>query len=149
MIRRAQLNDVAAISLLFDNYRIFYRKASDISGAKLFLKERLEKNEAVIFVHELNGELTGFAQLYPQFSSTRMLRSWLLNDLFVKEEYRGRGISKELIEAAKKLAAENNAAEILLETEKTNDPGNRLYPSVGFKLNQESNYYWWENSMNP
>ena len=53
------------------------------SGAENFLKERLENQDSEIFVAEENGILTGFTQLYPLFSSTRMKRYWLLNDLFV------------------------------------------------------------------
>jgi GNAT superfamily N-acetyltransferase len=84
-------------------------------------------------------------QLYPQFSSTRMKRSWLLNDLFVLKEHRERGISKQLIEMAKNLAVKTGAAGLLLETEKTNQIGNRLYLSTGFVMNETSNFYWWEN----
>jgi len=74
-----------------------------------------------------------------------MKRSWLLNDLFVLEEHRERGISKQLIEIAKNLAAKTNAVGLLLETEKTNQVGNRLYPYTVFIMNETSNSYWWEN----
>lgn len=130
---------------LFDDYRVFYRKESDLSAANDFIKERMLAEESVIFVHESGSDITGFTQLYPIFSSTRMRRIWLFNDLYIKPEFRGRGISKELIEAAKEHSRQTNASGLLLETEKANKIGNRLYPSVGFELNEETNYYWWEN----
>ena len=66
-----------------------------LKGAENFLKERLENQDSEIFVAEENGILTGFTQLYPLFfSSTRMKRYWLLNDLFVNENHRGKGHSK-------------------------------------------------------
>lgn len=133
------------LAQLFDDYRVFYRKESDLIAANNFIKERMVAEESVIFVHELNGLLTGFTQLYPIFSSTRMHRIWLLNDLYIQPEHRGGGISKELIEAAKHHSRQTNASGLLLETEKANKIGNRLYPSVGFELNEETNYYWWEN----
>ena len=144
MIRRATPNDLSQLIQLFDAYRIFYRKPSDITGASEFLKERMKENDSVIFIDDENGTLTGFTQLYPQFSSTRIQRSWLLNDLYVQPSFRGRGISKKLIEAAKQLARETNAAGLLLETEKTNITGNQLYPSTGFVLYNETNFYWWD-----
>jgi len=144
MIRRAITNDLPQLSQLFDAYRIFYRKSPDIMSAANFLNERMKEKESVIFVDDQNGTLTGFTQLYPQFSSTRMQRSWLLNDLYVQPSFRGRGISKKLIEAAKQLARETNAAGLLLETEKTNVTGNQLYPSTGFVLYNETNFYWWD-----
>lgn len=133
------------LAQLFDDYRVFYRKESDLSAANDFIKERMLAEESVIFVHESGSDITGFTQLYPIFSSTRMRRIWLLNDLFIKPEFRGKGISKELIEAAKEHSRQTNASGLLLETEKANKIGNRLYPSVGFELNEETNYYWWEN----
>jgi GNAT superfamily N-acetyltransferase len=146
IIRTASLNDLPQLSSLFNLYRVFYRKQPDIEGANTFLRERIQNSESVIYVAEEERELLGFTQLYPQFSSTRMKRSWLLNDLFVAQEYRGRGISKQLLEAAKQLAGDTNAAGLLLETEKTNQAGNRLYPSAGFVLYDETNFYWWENN---
>ena len=145
-IRKAGIEDLKKVSVLFDQYRIFYRNPSDVRGAEIFLKERLKKNESVIFVAAVSGELVGFTQLYPQFSSTRMKRSWLLNDLYVLPDYRGKGISKKLIDAAKQLAKQTNAAGLLLETEKTNTIGNRLYPSAGFAPYDTTNFYWWDSS---
>ena len=145
-IRIASEHDVTPLSVLFDQYRVFYRKSSDIKGAALFLSERIARKESVIYVAEEGSQLVGFTQLYPQFSSTRMKRSWLLNDLFVMQQHRGRGISKQLIEAAKALARSTHAAGVLLETEKTNLVGNKLYPSMNFVLNEESNFYWWDNT---
>ena len=144
IIRNATISDLPQLSNLFDQYRIFYRKQSAPEEAKAFLQERIERNESVIFVAEENDQLLGFTQLYPQFSSTRMKRTWLLNDLFVHEDQRGKGISKQLIDRAKQLAAETNAAGLMLETEKTNVIGNNLYPSAGFVLNEKNNFYWWE-----
>ncbi|HXB44400.1 MAG TPA: GNAT family N-acetyltransferase [Puia sp.] len=144
VIRAARMEDLDALAHLFDLYRIFYGKASDVEEAKKFLSQRIRDKESVIYVADDEKNLLGFTQLYPQFSSTRMKRSWLLNDLFVLKEHRQRGISKLLIERAKNLALKTGAAGILLETDKSNQVGNRLYLSKGFVLNDKSNFYWWE-----
>ena len=148
-IYQAKIDDVAALSELFDLYRIFYGKESNLIGANQFLTERIIKNETTIFLAKDidHGQLVGFTQLYPLFSSTRMQRLLLLNDLFVLEEFRGRGISKLLIERSKQLALEINAAGILLETQKSNLIGNALYPRMNFHLEDDVNFYFW-NSMN-
>ncbi|MDO3425097.1 GNAT family N-acetyltransferase [Chryseobacterium sp. APV1] len=146
MTRKAQLADVQQLAELFDQYRIFYHKDSDIPAAEKFLTERIENNDSEIFVAENEGKLVGFVQLYPLFSSTRMKRYWLLNDLYVNENYRGKGFSKQLIEASKELAKSTDAAGILLETGKSNDIGNKLYPSCGFEIYDEVNFYEWKIS---
>jgi len=146
MTRKATLQDIGQLSELFDQYRIFYHKDSDISGAEKFLTERIENRDSEIFVAEHEGKLVGFVQLYPLFSSTRMKRYWLLNDLFVNENYRGKGLSKALIEKAKEMAISPDACGILLETGKSNDIGNSLYPNSGFELYDEVNFYEWTNN---
>jgi ribosomal protein S18 acetylase RimI-like enzyme len=145
VIRTGTLADLPQLSHLFNLYRIFYRKQPDIPGVRLFLQERILERESVIFIAEKEELLIGFAQCYPLFSSTSMKKTLLLNDLFVLEEYRGRGISRLLIGAAKELTKNTKASCLLLETEKTNRIGNTLYPAEGFILNENSNYYQWEN----
>lgn len=127
-VRKATIDDLEQLAVLFDEYRMFYKKNSDTHGAKNFLKERIENNQSEIFVADFNGRLVGFTQLFPLFSSTKMQNYWLLNDLFVNEKYRGKGFSKQLIEKAQMLCKSNAACGILLETDKNNDIGNKLYP---------------------
>ncbi|MGE6396450.1 GNAT family N-acetyltransferase [Chryseobacterium scophthalmum] len=145
--RKATIQDLPQLTELFDQYRVFYHKESDISAAENFLKQRIENKDSEIFVAESEGKLTGFVQLYPLFSSTRMKRYWLLNDLYVNKNYRGKGFSKKLIEEAKQLAKSTDASGILLETGKSNDIGNQLYPSCGFEIYDEVNFYEWTNKI--
>lgn len=79
-IRQAKTSDAAAIAPLFNQYREFYRQASDLQGAEAYLKARLENHESVILIAEENGEFIGFTQLYPTFSSVSMKRIYILND---------------------------------------------------------------------
>lgn len=147
-IQKANINDVDELAQLFDAYRVFYRKESDVVQAKIFLSKRINNNESVIYISLNEAKtITGFVQLYPLFSSTRMERIWLLNDLFVKPEFRGLGISKALINEAKKLVIDTKSAALILETEKSNAIGNKLYPSVDFELEKDHNYYFWDNKF--
>ena len=87
--------------------------------------------------------MAGFVQLYPLFSSTRMKRLWLLNDLYVNPGYRGQNISVQLINRAKELVNETSACGLMLETAKSNEIGNKLYPRTDFILDEEHYYYFW------
>ena len=142
-IREAKLSDLENLSDLFNSYRMFYGKKSDLKVANEFLRSRIENKDSKIFVCDLNNELSGFVQLYPIFSSTRVSKYWLLNDLFVDIKKRGKGYSKLLIDRSKELVIESKACGMMLETEKSNDIGNMLYPSTGFKMNKLSNFYEW------
>ena len=142
--RTATLKDLHQLSELFDAYRRFYSKETDIFGAKSFLEKRISNNDSELFVAETTeNKLVGFVQLYPLFSSTRMKKFWLLNDLFVHPESRSKGVSIALIKKAKALVRESKACGMILETEKSNLIGNSLYPKTGFELNMSSNFYEW------
>lgn len=145
-IREVNINDIEELSKKFDAYRVFYEKESDVEGSKKFLMARIKNKESVIFVAEVSEkQIVGFIQLYPIFSSTRMKRLWLLNDLFVDENHRGKGISTLLMDEAKKLCKKTDACGLILETAKSNFIGNVLYPKTGFSLDLEHNYYYWDN----
>jgi len=145
MTRPATLADLDSLALLFDAYRVFYEKTSALTEGRQFLADRMSGHESMIFVAEEadSGTLVGFVQLYPLFSSTRMKRLWLLNDLFVQVDHRGQGHSLALLDAAKTLCYETGACGLMLETDKTNLIGNRLYPRVGFTPDSDHNFYSW------
>ncbi|CAN5684875.1 GNAT family N-acetyltransferase [soil metagenome] len=147
-ITLATISEVDEVAMMFDLYRQFYRQASDIPGANKFLSERISKNDSVIFIAKQSGECVGFVQCYPLFTSVEMKKLWLLNDLFVKAESRGKGISKMLIARCKELVHETDAKGLMLETEKSNVIGNKLYPQEGFALNEGSNFYVWTDTNN-
>lgn len=143
-IRKAGPTDLDQLAELFNQYRIFYKKESDVKAGKQFLSDRMKNNESEIFIAiDEDKKLTGFVQLYPIFSSTRMKRLWLLNDLFVMPASRGQGVSIALIERAKELCRATNSCGLLLETSKTNTVGNQLYPRTDFVLESDSNFYVW------
>jgi GNAT superfamily N-acetyltransferase len=148
-IRPAAERDIEELLHLFERYRNFYKQSADHPGARAFLLERMRKKESVIHIAILENQIIGFTQLYPLFSSLHMKRTWLLNDLYVLAEHRGKGISKRLLETAKQLARQTSAAGIILETQKTNIIGNSLYPSCGFVLYGSNNFYWWQTQAAP
>lgn len=142
-IFKAETVDLQTASFLFDMYRQFYKQKSDIDSAKLFLSERILKNESVIFLaaNEQTNEGMGFVQLYPSFSSVSLKKIWILNDLFVHENYRRKGVAEALIEKSRLLCIETDAKGLILETDKSNASAQRLYDKTGFKKDKDHFYY--------
>jgi GNAT superfamily N-acetyltransferase len=97
---QASPNHLDDLALLFDAYRIFYQKETDITAAKKILSDRLTNNHSVVFMVYDGSRAAGFTQLYPLISSVNMAAVWLLNDLFVDPVYCGNKIGKQLLEAA-------------------------------------------------
>ncbi|MCF6319796.1 MAG: hypothetical protein L3J83_11065 [Proteobacteria bacterium] len=67
-IRRAEHRDLLQLTLLFNNYRKFYKQPQDLNACKTFIKRRLENNDSTIFVASRKSQLVGFVQLYSSFS---------------------------------------------------------------------------------
>ena len=132
IVRRAKKKDLGQLSILFDKYRIFYKKKGDVAAAKQFLKKRMKRKETVIFVAEEKDELIGFTQLFPIFSSTNMMRTWLLNDLYVNEKARGKGAAAALLNAAKEFGKETNSKWLLLQTAADNFTAQKVYEKNGW-----------------
>lgn len=132
-IKKAAVEDVTALAVLFNGYRVFYKQASDINAAGNFLSERLQRNESVIFMAALDGVAIGFCQLYPIFSSVGLQRTWLLNDLFVSEAARGKGVAAALLQKAKEFGVETNARWLLLQTGADNRTAQLVYEKNGWQ----------------
>ncbi len=144
-ITQADLSHLSVLVPLFEAYRAFYRQPANPAGAEDFLKARLTQGDATIYLVYEGDTPVGFTQLYPLFSSTQLRRLWLLNDLYVAPAFRGRGHSKRLIDRAKQLVQDTEAAGVMLETEQSNMIGNQLYLDTNFALDQDHNYYFWTN----
>lgn len=137
-ILQAGLADLDGIAQLFDAYRIFYGQPTNLALASAFLSERIRNDESVIFyAQDAAGSYLGFTQLYPIFSSISARRSWILNDLYVVENARGRGVGRMLMNRASAHAKTTCAIGLTLETAKTNTDAQRLYESLGYVRDTE------------
>lgn len=130
---RLTAGQVELVAPLFDAYRQFYDQPPDPEGARRFLAERLGRGESVVYAVVEGGRALGFTQLYPSFSSASMRPIWVLNDLFVAEDARGRGVGGRLLRAARDHALKTGAARLALATAVTNTAAQALYERDGWR----------------
>lgn len=141
-IVRAGVGDVERLGPVFDAYRAFYGRAPGEEASEAFLRERIGRGESVVLMAVARpsnpcdavsgGAVVGFVQLYPSFSSVNLRRVWILNDLYVVEAYRRRGVARQLMAAAVAHAKETGARSLSLLTEETNAPAQRLYEALAW-----------------
>lgn len=131
-ISRATPPDLPALLPLFAGYRAFYGHAAEPAREQAFLLDRMERGESVVLLARRDGSVVGFVQLYPIFSSTRMARAWLLNDLFVAPADRGAGTASALLEAVRAFGRETGAVELMLQTAHDNAAARALYEKHGW-----------------
>lgn len=143
-VTHVQPVDLDAAAGLFDAYRQFYGQSPDVAAARDWLRNRLRFGESRVLLARRNGEAVGFAQLYPMFSSVRMARIWILNDLFVLPATRRQGIARTLLDAAADFAREDGAAAIQLETTRDNAAARATYRAAGW---QEDATQWYSLAL--
>jgi len=127
---------------LFEEYRLFcgFERNSETQS---FLKKLIDNEESIIFIaiDPETNRIMGFVNLYPSYSSLALQRLWILNDLGVSSSFRGRGISKALIQKAQEFAMETEAIRIELKTEITNTTARNLYKAMNFTIDTDNVYY--------
>jgi ribosomal protein S18 acetylase RimI-like enzyme len=140
-IRQATVDDVEQLVPLFDAYRQFYGRTSDVAAAQTFLLARFSNRESTLFIAHEGDTASGFAQLYPSFSSVSLARIFILNDLFVQEQARRTGVASSLLSAAASFAVSLGAVRLSLSTALTNDAAQALYRSAGWNRDQQFSVY--------
>lgn len=136
-VRQATLSDLEALVPLFDRYRQFYGRTSDIYAAREFLLARFNHSESVLFIAFEDNAPIGFAQLYPSFSSVSLARTFILNDLFVDEQVRRKSVASKLMSAVVAFASTLGAVRVSLSTATTNETAQGLYQSSGWKRDEQ------------
>lgn len=147
-IKRVHPHEWQLVIDLFDQYRVFYKKESDLALAGRFIKERLDNNESVIYIALDGDKPIGFTQLYPKYSSAGAVKNWILNDLFVDAGFRKQGIGAKLIKHAAGFAKASGSQFMQLETAVDNYIAQSLYQDMGFiKQPADDAFYLYKLSL--
>ncbi len=133
-IKKAEMRDLDALAVLFNDYRIFYEQESDLAAAKDFLSTRLSNGDSVILIaKDDTGKALGFTQCYPTFCSIQMKPRWILHDLFVAKEARRQGVAESLMQETENLGKVAEIYNLWLDTARDNYPGQSLYEKLGYE----------------
>jgi ribosomal protein S18 acetylase RimI-like enzyme len=139
---RARAVHLELLVPLFDAYRQFYKQRTNVAEGRRFLRERLTRDESVIFLAMDGKRALGFLQAYPSFDSVMMRHVWILYDLFVAPTARKRGVANLLMERARQFAVETKAKGLILETAIDNRPAQALYEQLGWKRDTVFHRYY-------
>ena len=125
--------DLEQLSVLFDQYRQFYRQPADPMLAREFIARRFEGGESIVLVAEAEDTgVIGFCQLYPSFCSVAAGPILVLYDLFVASVLRRHGAGRTLLQAAGEYARAAGAVRMDLATARANVAAQSLYESLGW-----------------
>src|SRR5258708_8805342 len=112
-------------------YQRFYKAEPDVERKRRFFSRFLQPSEDGLLLGAwLDGALAGFATLYWFFSSTKVAESVLMNDPFVREDLRGAGVGKALIDRALDGTRRRGAAHLEGVTAPHHPAAQRPYHSI-------------------
>ena len=110
-----------------------YEKLSDeVVATEEILKESIfNNNRAEVVIVELDGKAVGYALYFYNFSTFNGKSGLYLEDLFIKKEFRGRGIGKEVFKFLGKKAKEEGCKRMEWSCLDWNEPSIKFYKSLG------------------
>lgn len=126
--------DFAALCVLLDeNLEIAVGKT--VQRAKYAPMNTLEKIEVAVVVYD-NGVPVACGGIRPHEDGVLEVKR-----VFVRPDYRGRGISRHLMEMLEQCAREKNVKALILETNPLLIPACRLYEKLGYSIIDNYGYY--------
>lgn len=130
--------DMADIYELYREFAV-YEKLEDYFSASLEEMQRMMFEEKLLHIlkAEVEGTLAGFAAYYYQLVSFPAKKVLYLEDIFVRESYRGNGIGNLFFEKLEKIARENDCLKMTWKCLEWNQNSRSFYEHIGAKLDEE------------
>jgi len=139
-IRQASIEDLEPLASVFASYRALSGSDDASNDGKDFLRERLTKKDCVIFLALIDKEIVGFTLLFPFFTPAGIKEMWLLNDIYIADEYRHQGVAQSLLSEAVFYSKKTKKCKVYLATKLDNINSQTLFEKFGFKRTDYINY---------
>jgi GNAT superfamily N-acetyltransferase len=125
--------EFTSVEPLLAAYQAFYEVEDiDPERNREFFSRFVGPNDSGWLIGAWDGDaLVGFGCFYRHKSSLSATDIVLMNDLYVIEDARGKGVGRKLIEAGVELAREWGASHLTWATAPDNHTAQRLYDSTG------------------
>ncbi len=138
-IRFATESDIKTILELIKELAHYEKLSNEVSADEIKLKNTLfgKTKYAEVLLAEYNGEPVGHALFFYNYSTFLAKPGIYLEDLFVKPEFRGKGIGKHLLDKLIQIAKEKNCGRVEWAVLDWNESAIRFYENLGAKMMKE------------
>lgn len=142
-IRRAKEKDTALILEFIKDLACYEKLAHEVSVTKELLKQNLfgEARHAEVIIGEYQSAPVAFALYFHNFSTFLGKPGIYLEDLYVKEEARGRGIGKTMLAYLARLAVKRGCGRVEWWVLDWNSPAIDFYERLGATTMDEWTVY--------
>ncbi|MBI5661626.1 GNAT family N-acetyltransferase [Ignavibacterium sp.] len=138
-IRRAGRSDIPNILMLIKELAEYEKLLQEVVTTEKHLEEAIfgDKKFVEVLIAEFNGELAGQTIFFHNFSTFIGRPGLYIEDLYVRPQFRGKGIGKALLNEVIKLAKERNCGRVEWVVLDWNQPAIEFYKSIGAKAMDE------------
>ncbi len=137
-IRQATEKDIDIIFNFIKELAIYEKLENDVTATEDLILETLFKNDkADVLIANYDGNPVGMALYFYTYSTFLGRIGIYLEDLYVKEEYRGKGIGKLLIKNLAKICLDNGYGRLEWSVLDWNKPSIDFYESLDAKPQTE------------
>lgn len=132
-ITEATAADVPLILELIRGLADYERLSDQVTATEDKLRDTLfgTRPAADVLLARVGGECAGFALFFPNYSTFLAKPGVFLEDLYVKPEWRGKGIGKALLLRVARIARERGCGRFEWEVLDWNEPAIGFYRSLG------------------
>lgn len=133
-VRPARPSDSDTIYRFICELATYEREPDAVEVTSAILRDQLESDNPpfeCLIAETIEGEALGFALFFTNYSTWRGRPGIYLEDLYVPEPLRGRGIGLKLLKHLARVAVERNCARLEWAVLNWNQPAIDFYRSVG------------------
>lgn len=134
VFRSADDSDIEALLAMMREFYAHDGLRFDEAAARRALQGVIhEPNLGRVFLILEEGEVAGYAVLTFGYSLEFHGRDAFVDEIYLRDEYRGKGIGKRALEFLSTVCAESGARALHLEVERRNTNAQQVYHKFGFE----------------
>jgi ribosomal protein S18 acetylase RimI-like enzyme len=142
IIREAKPRDAQEIGAMIKDFATYLRGLGDKTkfqfNVKRFLRDGFGKKRAFNgLVAEADGKLVGYLLYHSGYDTDKGVRIFYIADLYVKPEYRRRGVGRSLIEELKKISKNMGVKKLFWQVHALNLNARKFYWHIGARYRQD------------
>ena len=130
-IRPANAGDVPMLNTLIHEFAEFERLPIAATEAGLLRDGFSESPKFRVLMAEWDGQPSGYAFFFDYYSSFEGRAGVFLEDIYVRDQFRGKGIGKALLARVAAIAAQQNCFGVRWQVLDWNTPAIEFYRSLG------------------
>ncbi|MEG1002186.1 GNAT family N-acetyltransferase [Clostridium sp.] len=131
-LRKTAREDASLILGLIKEIAVYENMLDEVVATEDSIIESIfEKREAEVMIAEVDGKEAGYVLYFFNYSTFIGKAGFYLEDIYIKPEYRGRGIGKEIFRVIANIAYEAKCERMEWSCLNWNTPSIEFYKSMG------------------